>query len=89
MWHCGVHCEPWRRPVKRELPVGDWDMNSDDETGTKKPLLHEIGQDLSMISVDELGQRIELLRAEIVRLEEEAAEKSKSRTAADALFKSG
>lgn len=48
---------------------------------------HEIGQDLSMLSVDELKARVELMRAEIARLEAECAAKGASRAAADNFFK--
>jgi uncharacterized small protein (DUF1192 family) len=36
-----------------------------DEEPKKKPRPHEIGQDLSLLSVDELSERIALLREEI------------------------
>lgn len=48
---------------------------------------HDIGQDLSMLSVDELTARIELLKAEIARVEAARAAKGESRLAADSLFK--
>ena len=48
---------------------------------------HEIGQDLSALSVGELEERIGELRAEITRLEAEMASKGATRSAADALFK--
>jgi len=54
----------------------------------KKPLSHEIGQDLSTLSVDELGKRVELLREEIVRLEAEKAKKASGKAAAESLFRS-
>ncbi|MIL09245.1 DUF1192 domain-containing protein [Salmonella enterica subsp. enterica] len=60
----------------------------DDEPKQKKKLPHEIGQDLSTLSVDELGERIEQLKAEIARLEVERAAKGATRNAAEALFKS-
>ena len=53
----------------------------------KKKIAHEIGQDLSLLSVGELGERIGLLNAEIARLEAEAARKRASQTAASAFFK--
>lgn len=53
----------------------------------KKKTAHEIGQDLSALSVGELGDRISQLRAEIARLEGEISAKGATRTAADALFK--
>jgi uncharacterized small protein (DUF1192 family) len=41
----------------------------DDEDRPKKKLSHEIGQDLTLLSVKELDERIALLRDEIARLE--------------------
>ncbi|WP_411033424.1 DUF1192 domain-containing protein [Shinella sp. BYT-45] len=58
----------------------------DDDRPAKKTA-HEIGSDLSLLSVDELSARIELLRAEIERLESEKAKKSVSRSAAEKLFR--
>lgn len=48
---------------------------------------HEIGQDLGPLSVAELGERIEALRAEIRRLEDAAAAKAAQLSAADGLFR--
>ena len=53
----------------------------------KKKSSHELGADLSMLSVDELKVRIGLLKAEIERLEAEVAAKSSSRNAAEGLFR--
>ena len=53
----------------------------------KKKVVHELGQDLSLLSVGELGERIGLLKDEIARLEAEIARKRASQTAADAFFK--
>ena len=53
----------------------------------KKPVAHEIGCDLSLISVDELESRITLLRGEIQRLETEISSKQKSKNAAESLFR--
>lgn len=60
----------------------------DDETSpkTKKPV-HEIGQDLSPLSLAEITDRISQLEAEIARLREAHARKQVSQAAADALFK--
>ena len=58
----------------------------DDEP--KKPArVHEIGQDLSLFSVDELRERINQLRAEIGRLEDELTAKGSTKAAAEALFR--
>jgi uncharacterized small protein (DUF1192 family) len=59
-----------------------------DDERPKKPTTHELGSDLSMLSVDELESRIDLLRQEIVRLEEEKVRKAAGRRAADSLFRS-
>ena len=50
---------------------------------------HEIGQDLSMLSIDELDERIDVLEQEIARLKEARARKENSRAAASAFFKLG
>jgi uncharacterized small protein (DUF1192 family) len=52
-----------------------------------KKLAHEIGQDLALLSVDELTERIALLQQEITRLDSARAAKLASRNAADAVFK--
>lgn len=60
----------------------------DDEP--KKPKrVHEIGQDLSLLSVGELDERIVQLRAEIERLEAELKSKGSTKAAAEALFRRG
>lgn len=59
---------------------------SDDDKPLKKTA-HEIGSDLSLLSVDELTNRISLLKEEITRLEEEKTRKAASRSAADKLFR--
>ncbi|WP_332692697.1 DUF1192 domain-containing protein [Bosea sp. (in: a-proteobacteria)] len=56
----------------------------DDRPAPKRA--HEIGQDLSQLSVAELDERIALLEAEIARLGEARAKKNASRSAADAFF---
>jgi uncharacterized small protein (DUF1192 family) len=58
----------------------------DDEP--KKPKrVHEIGQDLSLLSVGELEERIVQLHAEIQRLEAELKSKGSTKAAAEALFR--
>ena len=59
----------------------------DDEDRPKKKIAHEIGQDLALLSVDEITERIALLREEIGRLEEALSKKQASRSAADQFFK--
>ncbi len=58
-----------------------------DDEAPKKKLAHEIGEDLSKLSLDELAARVELLRAEITRLEEAAAAKRASADVAASLFR--
>ncbi len=59
----------------------------DDDDRPKKKISHEIGQDLTLISVAELNERIALLEGEIARLEADIAKKQASRSAADQFFK--
>jgi uncharacterized small protein (DUF1192 family) len=59
----------------------------DDDDRPKKKPVHDIGQDLSLLSVEELGQRVQLLRDEIVRLEADMTQKRAKRSAADQFFK--
>lgn len=59
-----------------------------DDDRPKKKLAHEIGQDVSLVSEGELGERIALLEGEIERLRTEVAKRRASRSAADAVFKS-
>ncbi len=59
----------------------------DDEDRPKKKIVHEIGQDLALLSVGELNDRIALLREEIARLEAVAASKKASRDVASQFFK--
>jgi uncharacterized small protein (DUF1192 family) len=59
----------------------------DEDDKPKKKIAHEIGQDLSLLSVEELGLRVQLLHDEINRLEADMAQKRASRSAADQFFK--
>ena len=59
----------------------------DDEDQPKKKLAHEVGQDLALLSVEELADRIALLKQEIARLEEAMTGKRASLAAADQFFK--
>jgi len=60
---------------------------ADDDDRPKKKIAHEVGQDLSLLSVEELGERVQLLRDEIARLEADMAQKRAKRSAADQFFK--
>jgi uncharacterized small protein (DUF1192 family) len=59
----------------------------DEDDKPKKKIAHEIGQDLTLLSVDELAARVQLMRDEISRLEADMVQKRVSRTAADQFFK--
>ncbi len=63
-------------------------MANEDDDRPRKKITHEIGQDLSLLSVEELGERIALLTSEIERLQQAAARKRASKDAANAFFKS-
>jgi uncharacterized small protein (DUF1192 family) len=59
----------------------------DDDDKPKKKVAHEIGQDLSLLSVEELAARVQLMRDEIARLEADITQKRAKRAAADQFFK--
>ena len=59
----------------------------DEDDRPKKKITHEIGQELALISVKELHERIALLREEIERLEADIRRKEASRNVADQFFK--
>jgi uncharacterized small protein (DUF1192 family) len=63
-------------------------MAAEDDDKPRKKITHEIGQDLYLLSVEELSERIALLSAEIERLKEAAAKKRSSKHAANSFFKS-
>jgi uncharacterized small protein (DUF1192 family) len=60
---------------------------NDEDDRPKKKIAHEIGQDLTLLSVTELDQRVQLLKDEIARLEADKKNKQASRSTADAFFK--
>lgn len=53
----------------------------------RPPQAHVIGQDLSLLSQDDLSARIALLKVEIGRLETELKAKDATRSAAEAMFR--
>jgi uncharacterized small protein (DUF1192 family) len=63
-------------------------MAIEDDDRPRKKVTHEIGQDLSLLSVEELNERIALLNSEIERLQTAATKKRASKEAADSFFKS-
>lgn len=64
-------------------------MASFDDDTVKKARPPEIGQDLALLSADELSERIGMLRDEIARLEAELKAKGATKSAAEALFRRG
>ena len=60
---------------------------NDDDDRPKKKIVHEIGQDLALLSYRELEERIALLSGEIGRLQAAIASKQGSRNVADQFFK--
>jgi uncharacterized small protein (DUF1192 family) len=63
-------------------------MAAEDDDKPRKKITHEIGQDLYLLSVEELAERIALLSSEIERLKEAMGKKRASKSAADSFFKS-
>jgi uncharacterized small protein (DUF1192 family) len=63
-------------------------MATEDDDKPRKKITHEIGQDLYLLSVEELSERIALLTSEIERLTEAMTKKRSSKDAADRFFKS-
>jgi uncharacterized small protein (DUF1192 family) len=60
---------------------------TDDDDRPRKKITHEIGQDLYLLSVKELEERIALLNDEVARLRTAIASKQSQRGVADSLFK--
>ncbi len=60
----------------------------EEDLARPKKKTHEIGEDLAMLSVEELKDRIAALKAEIERLEGSIRAKEASRNAASSVFKS-
>jgi uncharacterized small protein (DUF1192 family) len=62
-------------------------MQMDENDRPIKKVSHEIGQDISLLSVFELKERVGILQDEVVRLEAAAVAKDAAKNAADAFFK--
>jgi uncharacterized small protein (DUF1192 family) len=62
-------------------------MATEDDDKPRRKVSHEIGQDLSLLSVEELAERIALMNAEIERLQAAMAKKRASKDAANSFFK--
>jgi uncharacterized small protein (DUF1192 family) len=59
----------------------------DEDDRPKRKIVHDIGQDLSLLSREELRERVRLLKDEIARLEAAIAAKQASVSTADQFFK--
>ncbi len=59
----------------------------DPDEPPKKKITHELGQELALLSVGELAERVSMLKDEITRLETEINRKRASKSAADMFFK--
>ncbi|MBP1848884.1 DUF1192 domain-containing protein [Rhizobium halophytocola] len=62
-------------------------MSLFDDDRPKKPVGHEIGCDLTLLSAAELRARIDLLSEEIRRLEVECGKKQAGKLAAESFFR--
>lgn len=58
-----------------------------DDDLPKKPTGIQLGEDLSTLSIAELVERVEHLKAEIARVEQAITSKKGGQAAADAFFK--
>jgi len=63
-------------------------MAIEDDDKPRRKISHEIGQELSLLSIEELQERVALLSAEIERLQAAVAKKRASKDAANSVFKS-
>jgi uncharacterized small protein (DUF1192 family) len=59
----------------------------EEEVVRPKKKVHEIGEDITLLSVVELNERVATLHAEIKRLEAAIRAKQATRTAADDFFR--
>lgn len=62
-------------------------MPIEDDDRPRKKVTHEIGQDLSLLSLEELTERVEVLNGEVERLREAMTKKRASKDAANSFFK--
>jgi uncharacterized small protein (DUF1192 family) len=62
-------------------------MPIEDDDRPRKKISHDIGQDLSLLSVEELTERIALMNSEIERLQAAITRKRASKDAANNFFK--
>jgi uncharacterized small protein (DUF1192 family) len=63
-------------------------MAIEDDDKPRKKITHEIGQDLSLLSVEDLTERVAQMNSEIERLQQAVTKKRASKDAANSFFKS-
>src|SRR5579863_1041056 len=87
----GSLCVCCLKRASRRAPKGGGAMAGfDDDVSRappKKQAAHEIGQPIDALSAEELAERIQLLKAEIARLEAAIAARQATKEAASAFFK--
>jgi uncharacterized small protein (DUF1192 family) len=76
------------QPFQGIVEHGEQHMAIEDDDKPRKKITHDIGQDLSLLSVEELTERIALMTSEIERLQVAMAKKRASKDAANSFFKS-
>jgi uncharacterized small protein (DUF1192 family) len=81
----GLHLRRRQLELDPNKKTGETVMFDDD--GVRRPTGHEVGMKLDTMSVEELNERIEMLKGEIARLEQAIATRNKVRSEADSLFK--
>jgi uncharacterized small protein (DUF1192 family) len=74
-------------PLQRSTLAAAMDEDDFFTSKPSDPLTLLVRQDLGPLSVDELIERMELLRQEISRIEQHLADTERHRNAADELFK--
>jgi uncharacterized small protein (DUF1192 family) len=76
------------QPPQGIVEYGGKPMAIEDDDKPRKKVTHEIGQELSLLSVEELTERIALMTSEIERLQMAMTKKRASKDAANSFFKS-
>jgi uncharacterized small protein (DUF1192 family) len=84
----GILIKPRLAVVIALIQTGTLQMALFEDDKPKRKVTHEVGQDLYLLSVGDLEERIAYLSAEIARLEADKIQKQSSKAAANALFKS-
>lgn len=67
--------------------TGAWKMMDMEERTAQKPAMGVPGEDLSLLSLKELHERVAVLEAEIIRCREVIADKEGARSDAESFFR--